>query len=256
MSSGAGEAIALDGRLDESIWEELPSIELSPFGSGPTLASRSRVFVSNGHLFVGARFEDEHVWSTIDERDGRTWTEEVFELFIDANNDGENYLELQINPIETVFDANFDVRLGTGEGSRQEQIDRAKAFDIEGLESAVHVEGTVNDKAATDEFWSVELKIPLGAIPDVSSGELEPGSTWAVNLYRFDRPSDEKTLSFAWSTRPRRDFHQVDEFGTFRFVASDELDLGSPPRNLEPLQGAGPNMETEKLEKLNNIELE
>ncbi len=213
----------IDGRLDETIWSELSPVALEPFGSGPELTSESHVFVTESHLYIGARLEDDHIWSTLETRDAQTWTEEVLELFVDPNGDGQNYLELQINPLGTIFDANFDVRLGTGSGSRGDQIKRAKAFDLKGLESAVHVEGSINDKASQDEFWSVELKIPLGALPDVTSEDIAPGDTWAVNLYRFDRPSKgSNPRSFAWSTRPRGDFHRVDKFGTFRFISPSD----------------------------------
>jgi hypothetical protein len=225
----AAEGLTIDGKLDESIWSEIPKLNLSPFGSGPKLESTVRTFRAGDHLYIGAHLQDEHAWSSKDERDSATWEQEVFEMFVDTDGDGDNYLELQINPIGTIFDANFKKRLGTGEGSRGDQINRAKKFNIEGLESAVHVEGTVNDKAKGDEFWSVELKIPLTSIPGVDSAD-EPGKTWAVNFYRFDRPTDERTLSFAWSTKPRGDFHQVGKFGEFRF----SIDPSTIKKQLDP----------------------
>ncbi len=211
------EAIEIDGDLDEDLWGEVESIELSPFGSTPKLATEVDVFRTDSHLFVGAEMEDSHVWSTKSERDANTWEEEVLELFVDPDGDGADYLELQINPKGTIFDAHFETRLGDGEGSREAQIDRAKEFTLEGLESAVSVDGTLNDDSDEDEGWSVELKIPVDSLPGLEEADAAFETPWAVNLYRYDRPDDETTHTYAWSTAARGDFHQVDKFGRFEF---------------------------------------
>lgn len=228
----AAQQYEVDGKLDEAFWEETEPLELSPFGSEKGKKTTVRVARLGDTLAVGAHLEDEHVWSTKKERDSATWEEEVFEMFVDPNGDGNDYLELQINPLGTIFDANFEKRLGTGKGSRSDQIDRAKKFDLEGLESAVHVEGTANNEEDEDEFWSIELKIPFESIPGIESAD-ELGEKWAVNFYRFDRPSKDQTLSYAWETAPRGDFHQVSKFGSLRF-AGEESDNGDDEKKKIP----------------------
>jgi len=259
----ASSELTIDGELSESIWSKAPTISLSPFGSAPAKSSKVRVLRGESNLFVGARLEDEHVWSELEERDSETWREEVFELFIDPDRDSSNYLELQVNPLGTIFDAKFDDRLGTGSGSRSDQIERAKAFDLEGLESGVHVEGTVNDDSDEDEFWSLELKLPLDSIPGIKGAKAVEGP-WAVNFYRFDRPDGKegtRTLSYAWSTAPRGDFHQVDKFGTLKFSQSggggDDEGSGSNPSVREQLESVdqprlppGKGLDPARLEKL------
>lgn len=237
--TSAGDAasdVTVDGELSESVWSDAPPLSLSPFGSGPDKETTIRAVRGEQHLFIGARLEDAHVWSEKEQRDSKTWSEEVVEMFIDVDGDGSNYLELQVNALGTIFDANFKDRLGTGDGSRSEQINRAKKFDIEGLESAVSVDGTVNDDSDEDSHWSVELKIPLTSIPGVDSAD-EVGEPWAVNFYRFDRPGGKdgnRTLSFAWNTAARGDFHQVDKFGTFTFGDGDGSNSGNEiPENVK-----------------------
>lgn len=231
----------IDGELSESVWSDAPALTLSPFGSGPDKESKIRVVRNDSHLLVGAHLHDEHVWSSKKERDSNTWSEEVVEMFIDVDGDGSNYLELQVNPLGTIFDANFKERLGTGKGSRRDQIDRAKKFDLEGLESGVHVEGTVNDSSDEDSHWSVELKIPLGSIPGVEEGAEDLKTPWAVNFYRFDRPGGkdgERTLSYAWSTEARGDFHQVDKFGELTFGSEGGDSNGNEKPNIDEINEA------------------
>ncbi|MFB6375757.1 MAG: carbohydrate-binding family 9-like protein [Bradymonadaceae bacterium] len=227
VDAKTAESIAIDGKLDEDAWSNVEALELSPFGGGSKLASKVKVFRTDKHLYLSGHLEDGHVWSTKEERDANTWEEEVLELFADVDGDGKNYLELQINPKGTIFDANFANRLGEGQRSRRDQIDRAKKFNLEGVESAVHVDGTLNDDEDEDKFWNVEMKIPLTSLPGVDD-PAKLGDNWAVNLYRYDRPTDQKTHTYGWSTKPRGDFHQVDKFGVFQFDgASGDGDSGS-----------------------------
>lgn len=214
--------IDVDGKLEEDIWEEAAGIELEPLSSAEPRETRVMLAYDDENLYVGAHLEDEHIWSEHKERDSRTWEEEVFEMFVDPEGrDGDDYVELQINPLGTIFDAHFGEQLGRGEGSRDDQIEEAASRDIEGLESSVHVEGTVNDDSDQDEFWSVELAIPFEEFPATDGA---PDDEWAVNFYRYDRPDDETTHAYAWSAPSSGSFHQVERFGTVEFGASDADD--------------------------------
>lgn len=221
VDAETAEAISVDGKLEEDVWEEIDALELSSMRSGANFATEVDVFRTDEHLYLGARLEDTHIWSKKAERDANLWEEEVLEMFVDPNGDAKNYLELQINPKGTVFDANFETRKGTGDGSDREQIDRAKKFDLEGLESAVDVDGTLNDESDEDKQWTVELKVPLESIPEVD-GDTSFDEPWAVNLYRFDRPADGEKAAYGWSTDLQgEDFHNVDQFGRFEFAGTE-----------------------------------
>ncbi|MEZ4461288.1 MAG: carbohydrate-binding family 9-like protein [bacterium] len=240
----ANSAAAIDGRLDEAVWEKLPELKLTPFGNAPALKTSVKAYVTPEALFIGAQLEDTNIWGNLNNRDADTWTEEVLEVFIDPNADGKDYLELQVTPQNTVFDANFKERLGQGEGSREDQINAARAFNLEGLETQVFVDGTLNDDATADKSWTVEIKIPLASLPGVSA-PLAAGSTWAVNVYRFDRPQPGTTHAYGWSTGPRGDFHQVDKFGTWNLGPSTQ-----PTMNPELLKQIERSMDTRVRDRL------
>lgn len=217
-----GDDVSIDGRLAEPLWQDLKSLNLKPLGHQTELDSEVRIARSEDHLWVGARLEDRHIWSDKTERDDRLWEEEVFEMFLDPDGDGQNYLELQINPQGTIFDANFERRPGAGDLSSEQRINQAKDFDLEAMESSVHIHGTLNDDSDEDTAWSVELRIPFDKLPGVDDAP-DSGTSWAANFYRFDRPDSQTDLAFAWSTAARGDFHQVDKFGSLEFGGeSDE----------------------------------
>ena len=213
--------ITVDGGLDEPIWQRLPVMRLSGFQPDATYETWAKLFYTKDHLYIGAYLQDEHIWGSLTERDAKTWQEEVFEVFIDPNADGQDYLELQVTPRNVVFDARFEQMLGRGQGSAQEQIDRAKAFTVEGMVTAVKVEGTLNDASDKDTAWTIEIKLPFASLPGGGQPP-KPGESWAVNLYRFDRPDQAKTdqRAWAWSTAANRSFHEVSKFGAVQFMAS------------------------------------
>lgn len=231
------DAVKIDGKLDETVWNRTPVINLSPMGNAPPLDTTVKAFWTGTHLFLGATLTDTHIWGTLKERDDSLWNEEVFEIFIAPEGPGGEYVELQISPLGTIFDAYFKQRLGKGEGTRQEQIDRARAWNLEGLEVAVHVDGTVNDKSKEDQSWTIELKIPLDSLPAMKSKPTSE-TAWSVNLYRFDRPETNVSHAYGWSTKPRGDFHRIEEFGTFRFAQSSPQVSGReiPPKTLKLIQ--------------------
>ncbi|MBA2662611.1 MAG: carbohydrate-binding family 9-like protein [Bradymonadaceae bacterium] len=209
--------LTLDGKLDEALWAGIPTLKLSPMGNAPALETVVKAFWTESHLYIGATLTDTHIWGTLTERDASLWNEEVFEVFLAPHGAEGEYVELQVSPLGTIFDAHFKARLGRGEGSRQEQIDRARAWNMEGLEVGVHVDGTVNDKSVEDKSWSIEMKIPLDQLPALKE-KPEAGAVWSVNLYRFDRPQDKVSHAYGWSTEPRGDFHRIEQFGQFRFA--------------------------------------
>lgn len=237
-----GAQIKVDGVMDEEQWQKLPVMALTSLGQAPNQETWVKAFYTEDALYLGAYLSDEHIWGTLKERDAQTWTQEVLEVFIDPNGDGKDYLELQITPQNVIFDARFEAMLGMGKGTRQEQIDRARAFSLEGLETAVKVDGTLNDDKDKDKAWTVEIKLPFASLPGAGAPP-QPGANWAMNLYRFDRPTPQSTYAYAWSTQASRSFHEVSKYGTLQFISGAPMaprGLPQPmlkldPKNLRPL---------------------
>lgn len=231
--------ITIDGKLDEADWKRAaptPRFGDTRGGPGKPGEAWAKVMYDQEFLYIAMHARDEDIWGTLEKRDADTWTQEVFEIFIDPDGDAKDYLELQFTPNNVVFDAKFAVKLGQGKGSRQEQIDAARAWDSK-LTSAVQVEGTVNDFQDKDLGWTLELKLPLA---DVPGARPQPGTTWRANFYRFDLPRDAQGKpgrQIAWSWTPAHGFfHNVQHFGELRFVGQGAQ--WEPKRTLEPKPAA------------------
>jgi hypothetical protein len=235
------DGLTIDGQLIEKLWDHDAPITLEAMNGG-ALDTEIVALATKKGLLVGAKMEDNHIWSDLEKRDSKTWTQEVIEIFIDPNRDNEDYVELQITPNGTVFDAKFETRLSRESGEREKQIAKASNWDLD-FKYDVFIKGTLNDKKSKDTLWSVEALIPYSQIPGVSASP-KKGDKWAVNFYRYDRPDDKTTHNYGWSTAITGDFHDVRRFGSLVFPAM-------------PSTGDGTSKEDEGSKtKLNKLDLE
>lgn len=204
--------ITIDGILDEPAWARARQTDnfVSPNdGSEMELETWAKVLWDDTHLYIAMRAEDPDIWSTLTQRDGDLWDEEVLEVYLDPGNNGQNYLEFQINPLNTVFDAVFAQ-------ATNRDLPAARAVDIAGVETAVQIEGTLDNRSDEDTAWIVEMKFPFASLPS-STGAPGSGETMRANFYRYDRSGTADTRYFAWSPVGGGTFHNPDRFGVMTF---------------------------------------
>ena len=175
----------IDGRLDDAAWgrsEWTPDFVDIRGGSAPTPRHRTRVKMlwDDDYLYIGADLEEPHLWATLTQRDAVIYHDNDFELFIDPDGDTHDYYELEINALGTVWDLLLTAPYRDGGHA-------VDSWDIAGLKSAVHLDGTLNDPSDTDRGWSVELALPWTVLEECAAhdGPPEPvRETWRVNFSR------------------------------------------------------------------------
>ena len=228
----------LDGSLDDDAWRGARWTE--PFVDirggdwpDPHLVTRAKIVWDDRYLYVGAELEEPHLWATLAERDAILYREHDFEIFIDPDGDGLAYYELEINALGTEFDLFLDRpyrRRGTAN----------IAWDMEGLRTAVRLDGTLNDPSDEDTGWSIEMAIPWvalrppGAPPEAAAAPPRPGDVWRVNFSRVQWPvvvaeggyrrqrepidwSDHPEANWVWSPQGEVDMHLPEKWGLVRF---------------------------------------
>lgn len=176
----------IDGRIEDEAWSaaawtaEFTDIE-GDLRPEPPLRTRVRMLWDDEYLYIAAQLEEPHVWGTLTDRDAVIFHDDDFEVFIDPDGDTHQYYELEINALGTVWDL-FLVKPYRDGGP---PID---AWDIVGLKSAVHVEGTVNDARDVDRGWTVELALPWNVLEEAAREGRPPlaGETWRINFSRVD----------------------------------------------------------------------
>jgi len=189
----APQAPMIDGVLDENEWGlvQWSSLFVDIEGSlkpQPMHDTRMKMMWDDANLYIAAKMEDDHIWATLKQRDTIIFQNDDFEVFIDPDGDTHNYFELEINALNTVWD--LLLRHPYREDSLPKVHDE---WNIENLQTAVYIEGSLNDPSDTDSFWTVEIAIPINSltVPGRRSGEFIPsgisprnGDQWRINYSR------------------------------------------------------------------------
>jgi len=204
----AGTPVQVDGILDDPAWAKTPL--LGPFvnnrdGSATPLITEVRVLYDDKFLYFASRFVDDNIWATMKRRDDHLWTEEVVEVFLQADPRKTSYIELEVNPLGAMIDIFLlDVRKPL----------HYESWNSEKLRWAVHVDGTVDGKPG-DKEWTCEIALPMEDIVPAPNNPPKPGDRWRLNMYRVEQLPAKAML--AWSPTGV-DFHQPGKFGEIVFT--------------------------------------
>ncbi|MFM7593670.1 MAG: carbohydrate-binding family 9-like protein, partial [Isosphaeraceae bacterium] len=195
----------------------------------PRYRTRAKMTWDNDYFYVGARLEEPHVWGTLTKHDSVIFQDNDFEIFIDPDADNHQYLELEINALNTEWDLRLVKAYRDGGPALNE-------WEVPGLKTAVAVEGTLNDSSDIDTAWTVEWAIPWKVLAEFAARRSPPaaGDTWRVNFSRVEwRHTVEKDGKYkkipgfpeenwVWSPQGRIDMHRPELWGHVKFVKSAE----------------------------------
>ena len=185
----------IDGRGDDAVWQQ--ARELSPLrdieGAAIPHECRIKMVWDDDYLYILADMDEQHLWATLREHDSVIYQDPDFEVFIDPDGDGLNYIELEINALNTTWDL-FLPRPYRFDGQHI-----LHDWEIPGLKHAVHLRGTLNNATDIDDGWSVELAIPWSSITSHATQPRrgiapEAGSSMRFNFSRVN-----------WRVRPNAD---------------------------------------------------
>lgn len=230
--------INIDGRDDELAWnnaiytDDFIDIEGS---KTPSQKTNVKMLWDEKFLYVFAKLYENHIWGDITKRDEVIYYNNDFEVFINPNDDVFSYGEIEINALGTEWDLflNRPYRLkGKADSS----------WDINGLKSAVDMSGTLNDPNDLDDYWTLEIAIPLKEIEKLNtSGKDEKvisGDVWRINFSRVNwdfeinngvysrKKENGKYLpeyNWVWSPQGIINMHVPENWGYLVFSENDEV---------------------------------
>jgi hypothetical protein len=194
------ERMRAQGGLDEAAWLRLPAVSLrrAQDGSEPLQATFVRAAYDADALLLRFDCDDRDIWATHSRRDAPLWEEEVVELFIaPGEDDPSDYLEIEVNPLGTIFDARV-----TNPHGRRDSMRVDAAWNAVGLVAAV--------SRRSPGTWTAHLEIPWN---DLCDGV--PPRVWRANFFRIERPRDAEHEFSCWSPTlaDPPDFHKPRSFG-------------------------------------------
>jgi hypothetical protein len=214
--------LKLDGKLDEPAWKDAPSTGLfvdTLTGAPAAHRTEAKLLWDAQNLYIGFENADADVWSTLNKRDDKLWTQEAVEIMIDADRNGKTYTEFQVAPNGNVFDTYLP------EWRKYENTldPKRQLYDWNSkIKAGVNVIGTLNKREDQDKGWVAEIAIPLGDVSGLGTATIkippQLGDTWRLNMFRMDVPKGEPQKASAWSPPLVGDFHALDKFGEIVFA--------------------------------------
>jgi hypothetical protein len=219
---------AIDGRLDDPAWRDAPwtddfiDIE-GDIRPRPPLRTRVKMRWDETAFYIGADLVEPQLWATQREHDSVIFRENDFEFFIDPNGDNHEYYEFEINALNTGWDLLLP-RPYKDEGHA------INGWEIAGLRTAVHLDGTLNDPSDVDRGWSIEMAVPWKALGELARRPSPPrdGDQWRVNFSRVEWPIDANGRGYrkpagavehnwVWSPQYVIDMHRPETWGYVQF---------------------------------------
>lgn len=221
-------SIVVDGRLDEDSWRDVPRTgdfvdiqgDVKP---RPRFCTRAKMLWDSDYFYIGAELEEPHVWATLSQHDSVIYHDNDFEIFIDPDGDNHEYYEIEINALATEWDLLL-IRPYKDGGPA------VNSWEIPGLKTAVHVEGTLNDPADIDKNWTVEVAIPWKVLAECAHRNTPPsdGDQWRINFSRVEweveivdgkyrKMSGKPEDNWVWSPQGVIDMHRPEKWGYVQF---------------------------------------
>jgi hypothetical protein len=203
--------ISVDGKIDEEAWKKAPEASFVTMQGGePRLKTRFRWLWDDEFLYGAFYVEDDHLWATMKERDDYLWTENVVEFFINADGCSKSYIEIEINPLNTILDLYV-----LNKYNARRDIKQLWDWDCEGLLHAVQLMGTLNDDSDRDEGWTFEIAIPFAQVYTAPNHPPKEGDQWSVDFCRGE--GEEKPGQNEVSAWAPPAFHNPLSYGTLIF---------------------------------------
>lgn len=229
----ATKPFVLDGNLDKEFWEDAPFTRLFVDIEGnskekPYMDTQVKMLWDDENIYFGGILYGDEIWATLTERDSVIFQDNDFEIFIDPDSDTHGYFEFEMNALNTVWDL-FLTKPYRDEGGRP-----LNGWDIKGLQSAVKINGSINEINPDNKYWMVEVVIPFDALKEMAPKSQKPvaGDYYRVNFSRVqwhvgvvdgkyvkkDRPEE----NWVWSPTGLINIHYPELWGFVFFTENGE----------------------------------
>jgi len=203
--------ITIDGKLDDKAWQAAPAVEFVfpwEFQTGAKQKTRARILWDDSFLYVGYECDDKDIVALHQERDDPTYRDDAVEVFINPKPSQTGvYFGLEMNARAVLYDYLM---------SDAQYV--FKRFNMQGVQLASFIRGTLNVRGDEDQGWSLEVAIPWVNFEELSKRP-NPGDVWTANLNRWDGVEPNRRLSmWSESLAPRPSPHVPARFGQLVFV--------------------------------------
>jgi len=245
------EPIRIDGKLDESAWQRAPR---SPrfvdilTGARTVHDTRAMVVWDTNNLYVAYRIEEPFVHAKYTNHNDPIYYDNDVECFM-AGRDA--YYEFEMNAFNTCYEVFFiwedsydsfaqapefarpGLKPFNGVGFKNHPRGQRLGnfnWSFPGKQTAVHIDGTLNDDNDKDRGWTVELAFPwkgLEWLAKADNRSLPPreGDVWRMDFSRFNTykapPPAKDSGGWVWTRHGVWDSHIPECFVYVRFTTNE-----------------------------------
>jgi Carbohydrate family 9 binding domain-like len=237
--------ITIDGKLDDAAWADAPWSE--PFRDiegdlrpDPPMRTRMKMVWDDRALYIAAELEEPDVWATLTTHDAVIFHDNDFEVFLDPDGDGQLYGELELNALNTTWDLLLPKPYKDGGRA-------VDAWEIAGLKTAVHVDGTLNDPTDSDRGWTVEIAWPWKGLKELAGCPVPPGNgdQWRINFSRvewdhevvagkYQKVPKRPEHNWVWSPQGVINMHRPERWGVLQFSTDPPTKTALRPDPAQP----------------------
>jgi hypothetical protein len=207
----AASPIRVDGVLDDKAWAAATPVDLIFPWENQTGAKQKttfRILWDDNFLYVAYDCQDRDIVAQFTRHDDPTYRDDAVEIFLNPKPTQTGlYWGLEMNARAVLYDyLMYDSRYAM------------KRFNLEGVQLATHIRGTLNVRGDEDQGWTLEVAIPWANFEEFSKRP-EPGAVWTMNVNRWDGVEPDRRMS-NWSDpqQPRPNPHAPARFGQLVFV--------------------------------------
>ncbi len=223
------DAIIIDGKLSEKSWKKAPwSIYFSDLENGSAAEkgerTRFKMLWDDNYLYLAGELEETDIRGEMTERESRLYEENAFEFFLDPDGDNHNYMELEINALNTIWDLKMNKPYRDG-GQLND------AWNMRGLKTAIQLCGSLNDPKKKDKKWYVEAAFAWEDLLEMAQYRSKPwnGALWKMNFLRTDwehvvvnndgekRVQRKNCKFWAWQPVGAINMHQPEKWAYLQF---------------------------------------
>lgn len=216
------DSLAIDGKMDEMVWNKAEARSLDYFYQAKTKNKHQktvyRMLWDDNHLYLFFECNDEQIVAHETKRDGAPYLDDCAELFlIPAPKPLNTHIALEVSVTtvknDVLFINNFD-------GDKN----LAAKWYNPNYQVGVDIEGTLNDNSDTDKGWTMEFKIPFNVLWGLDRAyPIGAGTKYMFLALRQDRNTIEgrnrsTTTIFPVEHIDVKDVHQPDMFGLLELV--------------------------------------
>ena len=213
----------IDGDLNKPAWKNAEKSQRfvdMVTGEPGLYDTRSAALWDDENLYVAFWAEEPFVSAIQKEQDSIVFLENDLEVFIDG---GDCYYELEVNALNTIYEVFFIWKDAYKKGGKFDvpefDVHKEKAmtfggnddraadsfwwgrhprglrwafldYDMPGLQTAVKVDGKINDPSYIDKGWTLEIAIPWQSLKWLANGRSLPpqkGDVWRMFFGRFQK---------------------------------------------------------------------